>query len=122
MQPTNILTKKDVDDRTAGGISYIRTKDNQIKGLAINKQKNPKAPKVITVSNKGKGIMDKAEMLANCNHSFPVYLKLSTNQWIYKGIFNVFKYSHDESHIKKYHGKRKIEEIHGILFLENKSD
>ena len=122
MQPTNIFTKKEVDKKTAGGISYIRTKGNQIMGLAVNKKKNPKAPNIITVSNKGDQIIKKAELLANCNHSFPVYLKLGDNQWMYKGNFIVNRYSHDSTDIQEYHGKRTVEKIHGILFLEKKSD
>lgn len=122
MQPTNILTKKEVDRKTAGGISYIRTKGNQIMGLAINKKKNPKAPNIITVSNKGGQIIKKAELLANCNHPFPVYLKLGDNQWIYKGQFILTRFSHESNDIQEYHGNRPVDEIYGILFLEKKYD
>jgi hypothetical protein len=48
----------------------------------------------------------------------PVYLKLGTNQWLYKGKYKVFNYSLDKADIEEYHGSREIEEIHGILFLE----
>ena len=89
-------------------------------GLAITKKKNPKAPSIITVS-KGPFIVKNAELLANTKTPVPVYLKLGTNQWLYKGKYKVFNYSLDKADIEEYHGSREIEEIHGILFLEKKS-
>jgi hypothetical protein len=117
MQATNILTTKEVAERTAGGDSYVRTKDGKVMGLAITKKKNPKAPSIITVS-KGPFIIKNAELLADTKIAVPVYLKLGTNQWLYKGKYKVSNYSLDEADIKKHHGSRQINEIHGILFLE----
>ena len=117
MQSTNIISTKEVAKRTAGGDSYIRTKDGLVMGIAITKKKNPKAPSIITVS-KGPFIVKNAELLANTKTPVPVYLKLGTNQWLYKGKYKVFNYSLDKADIEEYHGSREIEEIHGILFLE----
>jgi hypothetical protein len=117
MQATNILTTKEVAERTAGGDSYVRTKEGKVMGLAITKKKNPKAPSIITVS-KGPFIVKNAELLANTKTPVPVYLKLGTNQWLYKGKYKVSNYSLGRVDIKEYHGGREIEEIHGILFLE----
>ena len=117
MLPTNILTAKEVAKRTAGGESYIRTKEGKVMGLAITKKKNPKAPSIITVSN-GPLIMKNAELLANTKIAVPVYIKLGTNQWLYKGKYKVSNYSLDKADIEEYHGSRQIDEIHGILFLE----
>ena len=120
MQSTNILTTKEVAERTAGGDSYVRTKEGKVMGLAITKKKNPKAPSIITVS-KGPFIVKNAELLANTKIPVPVYLKLGTNQWLHKGKYKVLNYSLDKADIEEYHGNREIEEIHGILFLEKKS-
>ena len=117
MQATNILTTKEVAERTAGGDSYVRTKEGKVMGLAITKKKNPKAPSIITVS-KGPFIVKNAELLANTKIPVPVYLKLGINQWLYKGKYKVLNYSLDKADIEEYHGSREIEEIHGILFLE----
>jgi hypothetical protein len=117
MQSTNILTTKEIAERTAGGDSYIRTKEGEVMGLAITKKKNPKAPSIITVS-KGPFIIKNAELLADTKIAVPVYLKLGTNQWLFKGKYKVSNYSLDEADIKKHHGSRQIDEIHGILFLE----
>ena len=117
MQSTNILTTKEVAARTAGGDSYVRTKEGKVMGLAITKKKNPKAPSIITVS-KGPFIVKNAELLANTKIPVPVYLKLGINQWLYKGKYKVLNYSLDKADIEEYHGSREIEEIHGILFLE----
>jgi hypothetical protein len=118
MEITNIINTEELKKRTAGGDSYIRTKDGEVKGLAITIKKNPKAPNIITVSNKGPRIIKNAELLANTKIAVPVYLKLGTNQWLFKGKYKVSNYSLDEADIKKHHGSRQIDEIHGILFLE----
>lgn len=117
MQATNILTTKEVAERTAGGDSYVRTKEGKVMGLAITKKKNPKSPSIITVS-KGPFIVKNAELLADTKTPVPVYLKLGTNQWLYKGKYRVSNYSLERVDIEEYHGSREIEEIHGILFLE----
>jgi hypothetical protein len=117
MQATNILTTKEVAERTAGGDSYVRTKEGKVMGLAITKKKNPKAPSIITVSM-GPFIVKNAELLADTKTPVPVYLKLGTNQWLYKGKYRVSNYSLERVDIEEYHGSREIEEIHGILFLE----
>ena len=47
-----ILTTPEVASATAGGVDYIRTKDNVVKGLAVRLDINPDAPNEIRV---GKG-------------------------------------------------------------------
>jgi hypothetical protein len=114
---SKIYTTEELKNLTAGGDSYIRTKDGQVKGLAITKQKNPMAPKIITVS-KGPRIIKNAELLANTKLPVQTYIKLGVNQWRYAGDYKVSNYSLDRVDIEEYHGSREIEEIHGILFLE----
>lgn len=117
MEATNIITTKEVAMRTAGGDSYIRTKQGVVKGLAITKQKNPKAPEIITVS-KGQRIINNAELLAATADPVPVYLKLGVNQWKFKGHYKVLRFSQNPKDIELYHGPRPINQIYGILFLE----
>ncbi len=114
---SKIYSTKELAKLTAGGDSYIRTKDGVVKGLAITKQKNPKAPKIITVS-KGPRIIKNAELLANTKVSVPTYIKLGVNQWIYKGMFKVIRFSKAISDISEYHGNRPVNDIYGIFFME----
>ena len=118
MEMTNIINTQELKEKTAGGDSYIRTKDGVVKGLAITKKKNPQAPNIITVSNKGPRIIKNAELLAKTSTSVPVYIKLGTNQWKFKGRYKVVRFSKDVNDIELYHGNRSISEIYGILFLE----
>ena len=45
MELTNIIMTQELKKRTAGGDSYIRTKDCMVKGLAITKQKKSESSK-----------------------------------------------------------------------------
>lgn len=45
----SILTTPELAEKLAGGDSYIRTKNNVVKGLAITTELNPEAPEVIVV-------------------------------------------------------------------------
>jgi len=47
----SILTTAELAKKLAGGDSYIRTKNNVVKGLAITTELNPEAPEVIVVGN-----------------------------------------------------------------------
>lgn len=53
---------------------------------------NPEAPECILVGN-GPRILGKAEKLAAQGGSIPVFLKIATNQWEYKGIFELMSFS-----------------------------
>jgi hypothetical protein len=117
---SKIYTTEELKNLTAGGDSYIRTKDGVVKGLAITVQKNPKAPKIITVSNKGPRIIKNAELLANSKDAVPTYIKLGVNQWRYVGDYKVVRFSQNIADIKEYHGNRVEKEIYGILFMEKK--
>jgi hypothetical protein len=105
MQSTNILTTKEVADRTAGGDSYVRKNEGKVMGLAITKKKNPNAPFIITVG-KGLFIIKNAELLFDTKIAVPVYLKLGTNQWLYKGKYKVSNYSLERADIIEYLGGR----------------
>ncbi len=53
---------------------------------------NPEAPECVLVGN-GPRILGKAEKLAIQGGTIPVFLKIATNQWIYKGTFELVSYS-----------------------------
>ena len=119
MKLTKFYTAEEVANLTAGGRSYIRTKNNVVKGLAITKQKNPEAPKTVIVGV-GPTIMKNAQLFIEQNEYVPTYLKLGNNQWIYKGEFRVDYYSDKSSDIKEHRKHRPVSDVSGILFLKKK--
>jgi hypothetical protein len=57
---------------------------------------NPEAPECVLVGN-GPRILAKAEMLAAQGGAIPVFLKIETNQWEYKGVFELVSFSKNPS-------------------------
>lgn len=103
---------------TAGGDDYIRTKDGEVKGLALRLDLNERAPEVIVVG-KGPRIERRARLLLDTPHAVPTYVKRGTNAWEYLGEYRATAYRTDKSTIAQYRGDRRTDEIAGILFLES---
>jgi hypothetical protein len=114
---TKIYTKAEVDRLTAGGDSYIRTKDNEVKGIAITREKNPEAPKIIVVGV-GPKIKAQAELLAETAHAIPTFVKLGVDQWQYRGDFRVIRYSKSTQDIELHRKHRAVSDVEGIIFME----
>ncbi|MGX9418164.1 protein NO VEIN domain-containing protein [Vibrio sp. WJH972] len=110
------VTTDELASILAGGDSYIRTKDNVVKGLAITTQKNPEAPEIIVVG-KGPRIVRNAQLFLECQRHVPVYVKQATNQWEFMGNYKADNYLQDSATIEKYRRHRSAEDIDGILFL-----
>lgn len=110
------LTADELAKVLAGGDSYIRTKNLEVKGLAITPDKNPKSPDIIIVG-KGPRRTANARLYLDSRKFVPVYIKQATNQWKYLGHYKADRYDRDPATIKKYHHQRPIDEIDGILFL-----
>lgn len=105
----------------AGGDSYIRTKNGEVKGLAITTDKNPEAPDVIVVGN-GPRIVANARLFLEAQTFVPIYVKQTVNEWKYLGHYKADKYAQDSATIKKHRRHRSAEGIDGILFLSAKDD
>ncbi|WP_233886397.1 DUF3883 domain-containing protein [Paraburkholderia flagellata] len=103
---------------TAGGDDYIRTKDGEVKGLALRLDLNEGAPDVIVVG-KGPRIEHRAMLLRDTPHGVPTYVKRGTNSWEYLGEYKATAYRIDAPTIKQYRGERPASDIAGILFLES---
>lgn len=117
----DFYTTDEVAAKTAGGDSYIRTKKNVVRGLAITKDKNPEAPNIIIVGD-GVTIRKNAELLKGTLSPVKTFVKHETNKWEYFGRYKVIKYSKSAEIIEKYRKHRPAKEVAGILFLEKKSD
>ncbi|CAE6966484.1 hypothetical protein R69608_06904 [Paraburkholderia nemoris] len=103
---------------TAGGDDYIRTKDGEVKGLALRLDLNEGAPEVIVVG-KGPRIEHRARLLLDTSHAVPAYVKRGTNAWEYLGEYRATAYRTDRSAIEQYRGERSADDVAGILFLES---
>ena len=111
-----ILTTPELAEKLAGGDSYIRTKNNVVKGLAITTELNPEAPEVIVVGN-GVRIKENARLFLEQQEYVPVYLKQTVNAWKLLGKYKADKYSQELKVIEKHRQHRPTEEVDGILFL-----
>lgn len=113
------LTTDELAQALAGGDSYIRTKNNVVKGLAITTDLNPEAPDIVVVGN-GPRIISNAKLYLEQQQYVPVYVKQSTNNWKYLGHYKADKYSQDPAIIEKHRKNRSYDEVDGILFLSSK--
>ena len=113
----NTVTTKELGKLLAGGDSYIRTKNGEVKGLAINFDKNPDAPEIIVIGD-GPIIIKNAQLLLASNKYVPLYIKQKVNSWNYVGLFRAKEIKTDLASINRYRKHRDKDHIYGILFLE----
>ncbi len=115
------LTTDELAKVLAGGDSYIRTKNGEVKGLAVTTDKNPEAPDIIIVG-KGPRKISNARLFLETGLFVPVYVKQSVNSWKYLGNYKADRYLQDINTIEKYRKDREAENIDGILFLTQEDD
>jgi hypothetical protein len=114
---STVLTTKELASELAGGDSYIRTKNGEVKGLALRLDLNPEAPEIIVVGI-GPRIVQNAHLLASWDKPVPAYVKRSTNRWEYMGLYQATSYRRDDSTIEHFRHHRLRSDVDGILFLE----
>lgn len=119
MDQTKFYTAKEVAAQTAGGDSYIRTKNNVVRGLAITLDKNPEAPDYVIVGD-GVRIKENAELFKRTITPVKTFVKHDTDKWAYVGRYKVKHYSRSNEDIEKYRKHRPRNRVTGILFLEKK--
>lgn len=116
-----ILNTDELAQELAGGDSYIRTKNGEVKGLAVTTDKNPDAPEIIVVGT-GKRIVANAHLFLKSKQYVPVYIKQDVNQWKYLGDYKAHSYHQDQETIEKHRRHRSAEDVNGILFLSALDD
>lgn len=117
----HFVTTTELAAITAGGIDYIRTKDNVVKGLALRLDLNPDAPDAV-VFGKGKNIEARAALLLESGAIVPTYVKRKTNLWEYLGQYRATSVRADKSTIATYGYTRERNSVAGVLFLESMSE
>ncbi|MCX7175607.1 MAG: hypothetical protein NT159_17105 [Proteobacteria bacterium] len=80
----------------AKGGTYLPQSQQSILCGCFTTTLNPEAPECVLVGN-GPRILAKAEKLAVQGGSIPVFLKIGTNQWVYKGRFELASFSKSPS-------------------------
>ena len=101
----------------AGGDDYIRTLDNQVRGLALRTDLNPDAPDFV-VFGRGPRIVSRAELYLSSGAAVPVYIKLTTNSWRLAGLYRAVDILRDTRSIAKYGACRPKGSVDGVLQLE----
>ncbi|GAB3216157.1 protein NO VEIN domain-containing protein [Pseudaeromonas pectinilytica] len=115
------LTTDELAHELAGGDSYIRTKNNVVKGLAVTTEKNPEAPEIIIVGA-GDRIIANAKLFLEQQQYVPVYVKQAVSSWKYLGSYKADRYSQDPEVIEKHRKHRPLGSIDGILFLSSSDE
>ena len=121
MMDKKFYTTKEVAAKTAGGDSYIRTKNNVVRGLAITLDKNPEAPDYVIVGD-GVRIKENAELFSRTITPVKTFVKHDTDKWAYVGRYKVKTYSKSHEVIEKHRKHRPRNRVSGILFLEKKGE
>ena len=135
MSEKKMFTAKEVSAQTAGGDSYIRTKNNVVRGLAITLEKNPEAPDIIIVGD-GARIKENAELFKQTITPVKTFIKHDTDKWEYVGRYKVKYYSKGNDRIFKRspavigkkvqncHPPKSLDKVNAILndFKQNKRD
>lgn len=117
LRPPSWITTAELARRTAGGDDYIRTKDGDVKGLALRSDLNEDAPEIVVVG-KGPKIQARAILFASSGKSVPAYMKRGTNAWELIGNYRAVAYRTDLATIRRHRRDAPEEGIAGILFLE----
>ena len=120
-RPRAWITTAALASRTAGGDDYIRTKDGEVKGLALNGSLNHEAPGVVVVG-KGPRIEARAQLFLAAGLPVPTYMKRGNNAWELVGRYRPIEYRADSATIRRHAGRRSISEVAGILFLERSDE
>lgn len=117
MTQRKLLTTEQLAKETAGGDNYIRTKGNEVKGIALRLDLNPDAPNIIPVGKSTENLR-RARLLLNSGLSAPTYVKRDTNSWEYVGDYRAYDLRSDKQTIETYGNSREKGSVAAILFLE----
>lgn len=112
-----LLTTAELAQATAGGDDYIRTKNNEVRGLALRFDYNPDLPDAIAYGT-GPRVKARAKMFFESGLAVPAYVKRDTNSWEYLGDYRATALRTDTATIQKYGTNREPGTTAGVLFLE----
>lgn len=114
-----ILTTDELAAVTAGGDSFIRTKNRKVMGLAVTMDLNPEAPDIIVVGN-GPNRIKSSHWFVQMADYVPLYIKQGTKKWAFIGLYKADCFDQRLETIEKYRHHRRLDDVSGILFLSSK--
>lgn len=115
------ITTAQLRKATAGGDSYIRTRNNLVVGLALRPDLNPAAPGVVLVG-RGPRIVAAADLFHKQGHAVPTFIKDGVNDWRFVGRYRAARLSRTARDIATYGASRPIGSVAAVLFLEQESE
>ncbi|AWG46015.1 MULTISPECIES: DUF3883 domain-containing protein [unclassified Massilia] len=115
------ITTAELRQATAGGDSYIRTKNNIVVGLALRPDLNPAAPSVVLVG-KGPRIVETAALFYKQRQAVPTFLKEGINKWRFVGRYRAARLSRTARDIATHGASRPLGSVTAVLFLEQEAE
>lgn len=113
-------TRDEIHDQVGGSKqSYLPTKNYLVTCVCLSKEMNPEAPHII-LSGQGKIIHQSAKQLVSQNNELPVFIKESSNNWIYQGMFRVKRSVTDKNEIQKKYRLAGRTDVQMVIELEEK--
>lgn len=111
-------TRRDISQLLGGDEqSYIPQKDNRIVCGAFDPEMNPEVPRAIYVGEKA-SVLRKAELLCKQHEPIPVFLKQSTNEWVYDGEYFVADWTEDPKALERAEQDSGRPSLTRIIYLE----
>lgn len=116
----NTYTRDEIHNQLGGEKeTYLPQKNGKIVCGCFNPDLNPQAPCIILVGN-GSRIIEKAQILSKQESCIPVFVKLESGKWEYKGNFICIRYSTEQAEIdcvgaKKISNREDI--ITGVMYM-----
>ncbi|SIO25790.1 HNH endonuclease [Singulisphaera sp. GP187] len=103
-------------------VSYLPQKDGKIVCGCFSWESNPDAPEVILVGGDENGVVHpvekKARILEKQEEPIPVFLKQASNDWIFKGYFQVKETTRDRKFLDEKQRKAGRDDVVMALILE----
>lgn len=118
LKQNQIIDTRELADITAGGTDFIRTKNGEVKGIAIRPDLNPEAPEIVLVG-RGRNRQPRAQRYFESGSHIPAFIKRAANQWEYVGEYRATHYTEDRQEVERRpKGSRIPNSVEGVLFLE----
>jgi hypothetical protein len=126
------ITTAQLREATAGGDSYIRTRNNIVVGLALRPKLNPAAPGVVpnlspaatgvVLVGRGPRIVAAAERFHEQGHAVPTFIKDGTNDWRFVGHYRAARLSRAARDIAAHGASRPVGSVAAVLFLKQEGE
>jgi hypothetical protein len=113
----HIYTRREIADELRGELQpYLPGFSGRVVAGCFRKDMNPGAPNEVLVGTSSK-TQKSAEILANQGTPIPVFMKVASKQWEYRGLFRVQDWLCDKASIERYSKDSGRTDITSVLLL-----